>query len=234
MVRWTVVALVAAVMWGIVGWVGAHMGGPDLSLRTAAAGEVPGPLVPSWLRLVPSAPAGEGNWSVELSLREAPHPGAPSAGVLRATFDPTAGFTTEWIPPGRGGAAVPFTPDLHDPDWGYGPWHHQTVLEARPPWYLLPADPFPAPVWVEGSALGMDPLLPIEPGMILDSPQGSVVVEEVSAVELRVRPEQPGDLWCSDGEAPPLRPAEPWSLAGRELRDANRHLRVRIRYTRGC
>lgn len=45
MVRWSVVALVAAVMWGVVGWVGARMGGPDLSLRSASAEEVSGGMV---------------------------------------------------------------------------------------------------------------------------------------------------------------------------------------------
>jgi hypothetical protein len=90
-------------------------------------------------------------------------------------------------------------------------------------------------LWLDASALGREPaILRVEPGMILVSPRGDVVVLEVRSSALRVRLEQPADMWCDLPPRPPLDSWESFLLQGRSLQDANGHLRVRIKYTRGC
>lgn len=233
--RWTGVAFAATMLWLLAGWAGARMGGAEVGLRASPAVEQDRPVGPAWLGLFSYTLLGEQPDSVDLSLGQAPHPDAPSLGVLRVLFHPESGLQAHWLPPGGGGAPVPLEPDLFDPDWGYGPWFHQTLLEDRNPWFLLPADPFPAPVWLDASPLGEEPpVLPVEPGMILESSRGSVVVLEVQPGALRVRPEQEADMWCDLPPDPPLLPWEAFLLQGRALHDANRHLRIRVKYTRGC
>lgn len=236
MIRWLGVALFAVLLWIAAGLTGARLGGPEIGPRSASAGEVPA-LAPAWIALFPPdllRPPLDGRRTAFLPLRTSPVPGAPSAGRIRVVFEPGDGIHTTWLPP-EGGTELPLWPDVHDPDYGYGPWHHQTVLEVRGSWALLPADPFPAPVWVDFSALPGRPLpTPVDVGMILVSPVGDVVVLEVLPEGLLVRTEQPADQWCEGGHPPPLEAAEPFLLGGEELRDADGHLRVRPKYTRGC
>ena len=235
-VRWLGVAFFAVLLWIAAGITGARMGGPEVAIRSASAGEV-SVVTPAWIPLFPAdllMPPIGGRRTAFLPLRTSPSASAPSAGRIRVTFDPDQGIHTTWLPV-EGGSELPLWPDVHDPDYGYGPWHHQTMLEARGSWVLLPADPFPAPVWVDFSAFPR-PHEPVEvdEGMIVTSPRGDVVVLEVVAEGLRVRAEQPADLWCEGGHPPPLEAAEPFLLQGGDLRDPNGHLRIRPKYTRGC
>lgn len=235
MIRWLGVALFAVLLWVAAGLTGARMGGPEVGPRSASAGEVP-VVAPAWVPLFTPdllRPPVDGRRTAFLPLRTSPSTGAPSAGRIRVVFEPDEGIHTTWLPP-EGGAELPLWPDVHD-SGGDDPWHHQTVLEVRGSWALLPADPFPAPVWVDFSALPGPPLpASVEEGMILVSPRGDVVVLEVLGDGLRVRAEQPADRWCDGGHPPPLEPADPFVLRGGELRDDHGHLRVRPKYTRGC
>ena len=236
MIRWLGVAFFAVLLWIAAGLTGARMGGPEMGPRSASAGEVP-VVAPAWIPLFPPdilRPPLDGRRTAFLPLRTSPSSGAPSAGRIRVVFEPEQGIHTTWLPP-EGGVELPLWPDLHDPDYSSGPWHHQTLLEVRGRWALLPADPFPAPVWVDFSALPGPPLpTTVEQGMILVSPRGDVRVLEVLAEGLRVRLEQPADRWCQGGHPPPLEPEEPFLLQGPELRNENGRLRVRPKYSGDC
>jgi hypothetical protein len=167
-------------------------------------------------------------------LRTAPDSRAPLAGDLIIVALPGKGLQAFYARQ-QGGPAVAVTPDLYDSDWGYGPYFHATVVERRGTWVRLPEDPFPAGAWLDTVALATaDPLRWVNPGDIVTSPRGNLYVTAVSRGEVRARLEQPADMWCDASPAPPLVPSAEVRLAGADLYTATGHLRLHIKYTRGC
>jgi len=169
-----------------------------------------------------------------LPLRSAPNETATSEGALLIVAVPGQGLRS-YYRSARAGTATEFVPDLFDADWGYGPYFHQTFLERRGTWFLLPAAPLPKPAWVDVREFAGDPqvrLLGI--GEIISTPTGDVVVLGIERGILRVRPEQNADMWCEEGEPPPLQPSEEVRVPVDELYGPTRHLLVRVKYTRGC
>lgn len=76
-------------------------------------------------------------------LRAGPKASAKSAGFLLLLAAPGKGMRFFYVSP-SGGIAREFEPDLTMQDWGYGPYFHQTYLDRRGDWFLLPEDPVPA------------------------------------------------------------------------------------------
>jgi hypothetical protein len=79
-------------------------------------------------------------------LRAAPSASSRWVGSLLLLATPGKGLHFFYAGQG-GGLPREFTPDLHLQDWGYGPYFHQTYLERRGDWFLLPEDPFPMNTW---------------------------------------------------------------------------------------
>jgi hypothetical protein len=167
-----------------------------------------------------------------LLLRVDAAPDAALAGQLWISANPLAGLSAFVVAPG--GYPQQLQPDLYDSDWGYGPYFHQTVIEQRGDWYRLPL-PLPTAAWLHAHELGQGlSLWRLAAGEIVTSPRGDVVVMEVQASRVLVRPEQPADLWCEGGEPPaPVESLAFW-LEGDELFDRSGRLRLHIKYTRGC
>ena len=136
----------------------------------------------------------------------------------------------------RHGAAVllcPRAPDLNLQDWGYGPYYHETFLERRGDWFLLPEDPFPAGTWLNARDLGDEPhLLPVEG--IVTSPRGNLVVLAIDPETLRARPEQPADMWCDSGAPPPLQPWSELRIPRADLYTRTGHLLIAPAHMKGC
>lgn len=223
----------AVILWLAVGLAGARMGGPDFSLRSASAGEVadPAPTAPAWVALVAPALHRVPGSRVDLPLRHAPLAHAPSAGKLRLSRAEDGRILTTWIPPG-GRPEVPVRPGDPGSFQDGSRWNHLTILEERGPWFLLPADPFPAPVWVDLSPLGVEPpVLRLQPGMVLESHRGDLVVVEARQDAVRVRPLA---AECGGANPPDSRSSESFTLRGRALRDPNGHLRVRVKSVMAC
>jgi hypothetical protein len=134
-----------------------------------------------------------------------------------------------------GGTATPFSPDLVDVDWGYGPYFHETIAERRGTWVRLPAAPFPTGTWLDTSELGSESsVLWLEAGSIVTSAFGDLYIIDVEKDVVRARTEQEGDMWCGAGPRPPVAPFKELRLGARELYGATGHLTLRIKYTRGC
>jgi hypothetical protein len=169
-----------------------------------------------------------------IPLRSAPARSAPLIGSILVMAVPGRGLRSFYVTR-SGGVGVPFTPDLHDDDWGYGPYFHVTFLERRGNWFRLPPDPFPSAVWVDVTEWSTDlPVREIGDGDIVTSPFGDLYVLGLEADSLRARPEQEADLWCRSGDPPPLRPFKELRIPFKDLRDAHGHLLVHVKYTRGC
>lgn len=168
-----------------------------------------------------------------LSLYTGPERAA-AAGSLLLLATPREGMRWFFAPP-NGVEAREFETDLAMQDWGYGPYYHQTYLERRGTWFLLPRDPFPAPVWFNAADLGDEPhvLGLLEVGIVEDH-ERSLVVIRIEQGHLIAREEQPADMWCESGEPPPLKAWTELRIPRRELYDARGHLRFRPAYMKGC
>ncbi len=169
-----------------------------------------------------------------IELRDAPGTKSTSLGAIVVRAAPGQGLHA-WYRPAMGQTGVEFSPDLLDVDWGYGPYFHQTFLDRRGTWFRLPADPFPQPVWVNAAWLREEPWVRLlEAGDIISAPRGDLFVLGVAQGILRARPEQQADMWCEEGDPPPLRPVPEIRIPVEELYGPTGHLRVSIKYTRGC
>ena len=51
---------------------------------------------------------------------------------------------------------------------------------------------------------------------------------------LHLRPEQPADFWCGEGEPPVAEPGGQLRYTRAELSDERGHLRFRLKYLKGC
>jgi hypothetical protein len=127
-----------------------------------------------------------------VTLRRAPDASASAAGSLVLLATPGNGLRFFYMPTPNE-APREFDPDLNLKDWGYGPYFHQTYLERRGSWFLLPQDPFPAGTWINARDLDGEPHV-LEAEGIVTSPMGSLVILAVEADFLRARHEQPGDM----------------------------------------
>jgi hypothetical protein len=156
------------------------------------------------------------------------------AGSVRFNVTPGKGLSVAYVPP-SGGAGTAFTPDLFDSDWGYGPYFHMTVLERRGTWFRLPEDPLPPGTWINEADFGGVPeTRGLESGDILRGAFGDLYVIGIEKDVLRARPEQDADMWCASGEPPPIRPWKELRIPLRDLYSPTGHLRVHVKYTRGC
>ena len=170
----------------------------------------------------------------EIKLHAEPHASAGAIGTIVVEATPGSGLRA-FFRPTTGAPATEFVPDLFDVDWGYGPYFHQTLLEQRGPWFLLPADPLPRPAWVNLREFGDDAnLRPVEVGDIVTGPLGDLFVLGVETGSLRARPEQQADMWCEGDDPPPLNPHTEVLIPPDELYSKSGHLLVKIKYTRGC
>ncbi len=171
---------------------------------------------------------------LSLRLRSDSSPHAPIIGDLLIEATPGKGLRAYYLP-ATGDPAVAFEPDLRDGDWGYGPYFHETVVERRDTWVRLPEGPFPKTAWLDTSALeGEASLRPLETGDIVTSPAGDLCVLAVEHGTVRARPEQERDMWCDEEPRPPLEPYAAVRLGAKDLFTPTGHLRLHIKYTRGC
>jgi hypothetical protein len=158
---------------------------------------------------------------------------AERLGTIIVSAVPGRGLTAHYLPVGESRAQA-FSPDLYDRDWGYGPYFHQTFLEREDGWFLLPEDPFPEPVWVEIGRVEEPRVERLYAGEIIRTALGDMVVLELAEGSVRLRPEQPVDMWCKEGDPPPLEPFEETLLTPTEVYDRRGHLTIRPKYLRGC
>jgi hypothetical protein len=165
-------------------------------------------------------------------LRTGPTVSSKSAGSILLLAAPGKGLRLFYIGP-SGGAPREFRTDLYMQDWGYGPYFHQTYLDRRGDWFLLPEEPFPVATWFDARDLDREAHT-LGVGGIVDSPIGSLVIIGVERDIVRARPEQPADMWCDSGEPPPLKPWTELRIPRRELYSPTGHLLLSPKYMKGC
>lgn len=161
-------------------------------------------------------------------------PKGPRIGFLEIQSTPGKGLDAFVIKAGSA-TRVQMLPDLFDADWGYGPYFHQTVLDSLGPSVLLPFDSLMQAAWIDARQLGSAPeYRSIQQGQIYSIGGQSVVILSVSEKGIMVREEQAGDMWCAEGQPPPLQKAREWHIDNDELYNESGHLKLKVKYTRGC
>lgn len=148
-----------------------------------------------------------------------------------------------------------WTTDMQQVD-GYGEYRH-TVLDRRGEWLLLPADPFPTPVWLNwratfhsapevepifGEVYSMRPVEAEAAGVVdpLSWESSGIVYLRREGERLRFRLERPHDRPCAE-----LAPDDPvsdtsaapdgeLSIGIDEVLDDRGHLELQVKYARGC
>ena len=164
-----------------------------------------------------------------------PDTGSRLIGELLVTATPGRGLNAHFRVAGARDALM-FTPDLFLQDWGYGPpFFHQTVSAQRGAWFQLPRRPWGEPVWLyRPSEREHDTVAFVQAGDIVEMRGSGWYVISAEPDALVLRPEQPADIWCEEGDPPPLRPADATRFSRAELLDADGHLVFRLKYLKGC
>ena len=170
----------------------------------------------------------------EIGVFAIPSEGTHRIGRIIVTATPGRPLVTSFQ---ESGSSIqrPFQTDLYLEDWGYGPYFHQTIVEQRGPWFLLPKNPFPAPAWINLNDISKEfDTQTVEVGGIYELETKSIVIVAYSQSGIVVRQEQPADMWCRDGDPPPLIPSETVEIKYQDLFDKDGHLKIRIKYVKGC
>jgi hypothetical protein len=163
-----------------------------------------------------------------------PDASSDRVGALIVVATPGRGLSAHFRP-AESDEPVSVRPDVFLQDWGYGPYFHQTFLERRGDWYRLPPGAWPRAVWLRhrpevGDAL----VVSVVAGDIIEMDESGWYVVEAEAEALLLRPEQAGDVWCEEGDPPPVVPVEPVRRSRSELRDSLGHLSFSPKYMKGC
>jgi len=172
-----------------------------------------------------------GKWIV--SLNKEPRTNSPKVGELVIEFVNGRGFTFTYV--SQKAEKISFKPDLYESDWGYGPYYHQTILSLQNEWVLLPKIPFENKVWANlKEPLGGFDIKTIEQGMIYKLDNRSIYIIKTDKNSVTVRDEQEADMWCEGGNPPPIEKYKPETILFEDLYDVNKHLKLKVKYTRGC
>ncbi len=169
-------------------------------------------------------------WTIGAYTR--PDKNSRKAGEILITVKPGDPFVASFKSPG--GEIAQFEPDLYDQDWGYGPYFHQTILEQKGDWLEIPLRPFTRSAWIHpGAAIQRMDIIPIRKGPVYELDTQNIVITDIGKETVSYRSENSADMWCNAG-APPKPPAgESKTIRIREL-FSNGHLKLDIKYKRGC
>lgn len=199
-----------------LGWIGLYDPGMAVALYEMQGAGVSEPVGP-----------------ITFIVRAEPSHDAEAIGAIHVVATLEEGFRAEFE---RASDAkrVPFQPDLFDPDYGYGPFFHQTVLEQQDTWFKLPKNPLPQEGWIDVAEFSQPPaMLPVTTQTIYTLGDASIIILDSGDDGVTMREEQEADYCCCE-DPPPLQPFEIREVRYDELFDVNGHLRLKIKYTRGC
>lgn len=128
-----------------------------------------------------------------------------------------------------------FEPDLFDQDWGYGPFFHQTIIEKNGNWIKLPIPSLPTPVWINPKeSIKHTSNIAVTKNSVYILNSESIVITKISGGTVFYRSEQESDMWCDAGERPKLKTSKVKKINIKQLYDSQKHLKLDIKYKRGC
>lgn len=147
---------------------------------------------------------------------------------LEVTYTPGKGITATLIQDTK---SFSFTPPIHDTDWGYGPWFHATLLDQNGVWKHIVLPPV-GTGWLELAETESIQLTESDAVYVLNG--RNIVILKSSSSILTVRDEQPSDMWCGDGDAPPFQTFKEEIILIDKVYDNQCTLLLSPAYKRGC
>lgn len=180
----------------------------------------------------------EQSWIVP--VYDSPTEHADELGRIEIRFESNNGFgpglTAKYNSHIEGENLVNIEPHLYDPDWGYGPFFHLTVLDQEKSRFKVRLSKSAEAVWADfGATFGKRNIafrLLEWDGFYTYDGKG-IVVEHINLDSVVVRKEQDVDMWCGD-ESLEYAPYTTWIIDDSDWIDEYGRSRFDIRYTRGC
>lgn len=162
-------------------------------------------------------------------------PEGPAIGALIVRYTPGDSITF-FI--NAEGFMRPFTPHVHDPDWGYGPWAESSLLDKDGAWIKVALPYLPGGLlagWINLPSARIHDVTDESDRVyeIGDNKTLSVITGRTKNT-LDARDSQDSDMWCEAGDPPPLKAFTTRSYSLDELYDDSCQLLVWPAYMRGC
>ena len=166
-----------------------------------------------------------------LEVRSGPSKTSPIIGEIIISASPEHGLSAKWK--SKVGSAIDLHADVFDGDFGYGPYFDFTLQKTVGNWGLLARNPLPDPSWLDLSQLSETPPIKTPTEGIYVFGEKSIVILEETETTLSFRDEQDSDMAC-DGSLPDIKPFKVQTLKNEQLFDSNCHIKLKVKYTRGC
>lgn len=163
-----------------------------------------------------------------ISVYDAPE--GKQIGQLEITYTPGRGISASFL---AGQNAQTFKPTFFDPDGGYGPWFHGTLLDEAGSWKKI-ALPLIQGGWVNLPYANIVDIKTEFAKSVYIYKEKSIKVLRLEPTQIVYRNEQDADMWCKAGQRPALKPHKEEFLPVTMLYDGNCNLQLKPAYTRGC
>jgi len=153
-------------------------------------------------------------------------------GVIKITVIPGSPFLSSFN--NTKGKQLAFKTDLYDPDWGYGPYFHQTILDKKGNWIKISITDKAPLGWINTrESIQSQNIYKLAVGDIYLYSSESIVITHIDKNAISYRLKNKADMWCSDGE-PPKPPTPVIKTINKKELYHNGHLKLKKLYTRGC
>lgn len=173
----------------------------------------------------------EKTWLIEVF--SSPDKKSEKVGEILITVKPGDSFVSSFK--NLKGVIIQFEPDLYDQDWGYGPFFHQTILERKNNWIKIPIKASGSPVWINpGDGIQYLDIITINEGTVYTMDSESIVITNIGDKSISYRIENESDMWCDIGSPPKPPESTSKTIKINELYDIHKHLKLDVKYKRGC
>lgn len=166
-----------------------------------------------------------------LDVRSGPANTASIIGEIIISASVEHGLSAKWK--SKAGNATDLHADVYDGDFGYGPYFDFTLQKTVGTWGLFAKNPLPDSSWVDLSQLSETPPIKTPTEGIYVFGGKSIVILEETETTLSFRDEQDSDMAC-DGSLPNIKPFKIQTIKNEQLFDSNCHLKLDVKYKRGC
>lgn len=180
----------------------------------------------------------DASWTVK--TYESPFETATALGEIEISFNTDnghgTGLSAVYISKHKTSSKEEIVPHLYDPDWGYGPWFHLTVLDVKQGWVKVEVSDKIGEVWADfGKAFGNSNIAfhELQVDDIYRYDNKPIVIEYLNSDALIVRDEQPIDMHCGD-EILAYKPYTTWEIDRSDWINTKGISRFSVPYTRGC
>ncbi len=167
----------------------------------------------------------------KLDVFTEPNRNSEKLGLIKVSGNPDEGLTFFYIDE-KNSTSIRFYPDMYQEAYDYGPYIHQTVLDRKGNWFLLPKIPFDRNVWVY---IANPDVLELEIGEVYFFNKKSITITNIGKDKIEFRHELPSDMDCGEAKKNVFKDkVQTRSLECKGFFDLNMHNKLIIKYMKGC